>query len=436
VKVLLIHQPDDAGAMTVLPLGAACIAAALEQAGHEVRQLSLAGDPAEDLVACLTGFAAEVIGVSVRNIDDQTRAKPVFFLDSLREAIACCRRLSTAPIVLGGAGFSIFPQSVLAYLEADFGLRGEGEGAFLRLLDCLEQGKAPDGVPSLFRPDMPPLPPGDCLRLGDWPLPRPGRHLALPGLPDQELWVPVQSRRGCPMGCSYCSTPAIEGERRRCRPVGQVVDHLAEFSAAGCDHFFLVDNTFNLPRDYAEALCDRIIEAGLNITWRAILYPWQVSGRLIAKMAKAGCVEVSLGSESGSETMLGNYRKRFPPEEVRRISLLLREHGIRQLGFWLVGGPGEDRCTVQESLEFFDSLPLDALKVTVGLRIYPETPLALQALAEGVVASGDDLLRPRFYLADGLAGWLPDALRAWAAERPHWLLPPMEGDAPPGAAAS
>jgi radical SAM superfamily enzyme YgiQ (UPF0313 family) len=425
VKVLLIHQPDDAGAMTVLPLGAACIAAALERDGHEVRQLALTGDPAEKLEACLADFAAGVIGVSVRNIDDQTRAKPVFFLDGLREAVACCRRLSSAPIVLGGAGFSIFPQSVLSYLKADFGLRGEGERAFALLLDCLEQGKSLDGVPGLFRPDMPASPPGDCLRLGDWPLPRPGRHLALPELPDREFWVPVQSRRGCPMGCSYCSTPAIEGERLRCRPVGQVVDHLAEFAAAGCNHFYMVDNTFNLPRDYAEALCDRIIEAGLNINWRAILYPWQVSGRLIAKMARAGCVEVSFGSESGSETMLGNYRKRFAPEEARKISLLLKENGIRQLGFWLLGGPGEDRCTVQESLEFFDSLPLDALKVTAGLRIYPQTPLAHQALAEGVVAPDDDLLLPRFYLADGLAGWLPDALRVWAAERPHWLLPPL-----------
>jgi radical SAM superfamily enzyme YgiQ (UPF0313 family) len=427
VKVLLIHQADEVGGLSVLPLGAACIAAALERAGHEVRQLA-SGGPLED---CLADFAPQVIGVSVRNIDDQTRVRPVFFLDALKPVIACCRRLSAAPIVLGGAGFSIFPRTVLAWLEADFGIRGEGEGAFLQLLDCLQQGREPEDVPGLIRPDRPPSPPGDGLRLGGWPLPHPGRQLTLPvPPPGQKLWVPVQTRRGCPMRCSYCSTPAIEGERLRCRPVNQVVDHLAECVAAGCDRFFLVDNTFNLPRDYAEALCDRIIASGLDIAWQAILYPWQVSDRLIAKMARAGCVEVSLGSESGSQVMLDSYGKRFAPEEVRRISGLLQEHGIRQLGFWLLGGPGEDRCTVQESLDFIDSLPLSALKVTVGLRIYPQTPLARQALAEGVISPGDDLLQPRFYLAPGLAGWLPDALRAWAAARPHWMLPTLEGDEP------
>jgi hypothetical protein len=51
-------------------------------------------------------------------------------------------------------------------------------------------------------------------------------------------------------------------------------------------------------------------------------------------------------------------------------------------------------------------LHLDALKITVGLRIYPETPLAATALAEGVIAPDEDLLWPRFYLAPPLTDWL------------------------------
>jgi len=428
VKVLLIYQADDAGPMIVLPVGMACIAAALEGAGHEVRQLALDGsDPAGQIHACLETFSAEVIGVSVRNIDDQTRIGTVFLLEGLQKVVAACREFSAAPIVLGGAGYSIFPQSVLSYLQADFGICGEGEGAFLQLLDHLQKKQAPGEIPGLLQPASKTASLSTSLRLADWPLPRPGRHLVVPQpAPGQQLWIPVQTRRGCPMECSYCSTPAIEGDRWRCRPVRQVVDHLTECVAAGCDHFFMVDNTFNLPRNYAESLCDLIIADGLNITWQAILYPSDVSGRLVEKMARAGCAEVSLGCESGSETMLHNYNKRFLPDEVRRISRLLKDHNIRQHGFWLLGGPGEDRCTVQESLDFLDSLELTTLKVTVGLRIYSRTPLAHQARSEGVIAQKDDLLQPRFYLAEGLAGWLPEALRSWARERPHWLLPPLE----------
>ena len=94
--------------------------------------------------------------------------------------------------------------------------------------------------------------------------------------------------------------------------------------------------------------------------------------------------------------------KRFLPDEVWRISDLLATHGIRRMGFLLLGGPGETQVSVEERLAFADSLHLDLLKVTVGMRIYPETPLAKTALQEGVIPPEDDLLFPGFYLTPGL----------------------------------
>ena len=91
--------------------------------------------------------------------------------------------------------------------------------------------------------------------------------------------------------------------------------------------------------------------------------------------------------------------------------------GIQRRGFLLLGGPGETRESVEESLRFADSLNLDALKVTVGLRIYPETPLAATALAEGLIRPDDDLLWPRFYLAPGLRDWLPEGVAAYKTSR-------------------
>ena len=71
------------------------------------------------------------------------------------------------------------------------------------------------------------------------------------------------------------------------------------------------------------------------------------------------------------------------------------------MGFLLIGAPGETPQTIRESLDFAERLALDMFKVTVGVRIYPGSPLEEIARREGVVADDDDLLQPRFYAAPG-----------------------------------
>ena len=136
-------------------------------------------------------------------------------------------------------------------------------------------------------------------------------------------------------------------------------------------------------------------------------------------MAQSGCVEVSLGFESGSETILRRLNKKFTTTQVREASELLAEFGIRRMGFLLLGAPGETRESVLESLEFADSLKLDMLKLTTGIRIYPGTELAEIAREEGVISAEDDLLTPRFYLAQGLDEWLGQTICTWMSGRPY-----------------
>jgi len=138
-------------------------------------------------------------------------------------------------------------------------------------------------------------------------------------------------------------------------------------------------------------------------------------------MARAGCREISLGFESGSDPMLASLNKMFNTEEAKTVAKMFADAGIFRRGFLLLGGPGESRESVEESLAFADSLNLDALKVTVGVRIYPETPLAATALAEGMIRPDDDLLRPRFYLAPRLKDWLPERIASHKAAR-SWVI--------------
>jgi len=92
------------------------------------------------------------------------------------------------------------------------------------------------------------------------------------------------------------------------------------------------------------------------------------------------------------------------------------------MGFLLLGGPGESKGSVEESFTFVDSLNLDAVKVTIGIRIYPGTALAKQAVSEGVIAAEDDLLYPKFYLAPEIKGWLQEIVNDRMKDRPHWMM--------------
>ena len=426
MRVLLISANTEQINMPVLPLGLACVAASVQGAGHEVRMLNLMmqTDTRQALKETIVDFNPEIIGISVRNIDDQKSENSRFLLADVKDVVRICRESSGATIVLGGAGYSIFPQASLDFLEADIGIQGEGESAFLKLLDRLAENKDLSEIPGLFLAGQ--APPSDreyIKSLTNLPLPLPDIHLSMPStLKDQEIWIPFQTRRGCPLDCSYCSTATIEGRTIRMHDPQKVVDIMSKYAEAGFDHFFFVDNTFNLPNSYTETLCKKIISAKQNMTWRCLLYPWKVDVNLIEKMAAAGCKEVSLGFESGSEEVLTRLNKKFKPDDVRLISNILKEYRIRRMGFLLLGGPGETRETVNESLEFADSLNLEAMKITIGIRIYPYTPLAKRARKEGLIQSDDNLLFPRYYIAKDLEGWLRETVNAWRESRPHWIM--------------
>jgi radical SAM superfamily enzyme YgiQ (UPF0313 family) len=333
---------------------------------------------------------------------------PRFLLQNLKEVVGVCRSASKAPIVLGGAGYSIFPESALSYLGADMGIQGEGEVAFPALLSWLERASQGPVPPATYLSDGRQTPAGYAANLDTLPLPEPRLWLEFPG--STAIRIPVQSRRGCPMDCIYCSTSTIEGRAVRRRSPAAVVQWLSGLREAGFRNFYFVDNTFNLPLSYAKDLCRKMIEANLDLDWWAIVYPKWVDAELVELMAKAGCTLVSLGFESGSEAVLQQLHKRFRCSEVRTISEAFAGAGIKRGGFLLLGGPGETRSTVEESLEFADGLQLDALKLTAGIRIYPHTPLASMAFAEGLITPDDNLLLPRFYVTPALRDWLPERL--------------------------
>ncbi|MGD0657812.1 MAG: radical SAM protein [Syntrophorhabdales bacterium] len=422
MRVLFISTNRSKIGMRTVPLGLACVAATARQAGHEVRVLDLldVADVSEGISGLIRNWRPEVVGVSLRNIDDQSMASSRSFVDECNDVIEQVKRVSDAPVVLGGAGYSIFPEVALERSRADMGIWGEGEEGFRLLLERIEARQPLTGVPGLFVRgrglqgartfvkdlDRFPLPDHDLL---DLPY----------GL---GAVLPVQTRRGCPLACSYCSTEMIEGRIIRRRSPKKVVEWIAGWAERGIRQVHFVDNTFNLPVSYARDLCRELAAASSGVVWRCIVYPFHLDENLARLMADAGCVEVSFGFESGCDRMLKAMNKRFDLDDVRRTRRTLRTAGIKCMGFLLLGGPGETRDSVKESLSFTESLELDSLKVSVGVRIYPYTPLADQARREELVPAGDDLLYPRYYMVPGLAEWTRQTVAEYARERKNWIV--------------
>ena len=387
------------------------MAAATRRAGHETRFLDLLGspDPAAAVRQAITQFQPEVIALSIRNVNDQSMQDTKFLLEPVRDVVDACRAASPAKLVVGGAGFSIFPEAALNYLGAAYGVCGEGEVVFPALLERIQRGLDAVGLPGVYafggpapttrifaeELDLLPMPDADLWASAD---PK-----------DPEVWVPVQTRRGCPLACSYCSTPELEGTDVRMRSPALVVEHVAQVAEAGFHKLYFVDNTFNLPPHYALELCRRLAELHLDLAWRCILYPHMVTEELVTAMAEAGCVEVSLGFESGCPKVLEAMNKRFRPAEVREISDRLAAHGIRRLGFLLLGWPRRDEgIGGREPRLRSVAGPGDAQ----GLRGHPPLsahPTGAAAVEEGVVAAEDDLLTPRFYLRPELEDYIRQA---------------------------
>jgi radical SAM superfamily enzyme YgiQ (UPF0313 family) len=139
-------------------------------------------------------------------------------------------------------------------------------------------------------------------------------------------------------------------------------------------------------------------------------------------MAKAGCREVSLGFESGCDDILKEMNKHFLSKDVREAARMLVDNDIHTMGFLMLGGPGETRDTVEESLAFVSTLNLDALKITFGIRIYPHTKLARTAVEDRLISEEDDLLFPKFYMVKGLEDWMQETVAKEIHEHRNWIL--------------
>jgi radical SAM superfamily enzyme YgiQ (UPF0313 family) len=424
MKILLVSANREHSPYPVFPIGLSYLAGSLAAAGHELSVLDLCfeQEPETALAERLASFSPALAVVSLRNIDNVTWPGCRSYLAGVRDVVSICR--GPARVVVGGSGFSLMPREIMAYLDADYGVVGEGEEVLPRLAELIGQGSCPSGLPGVlvrgvdgFRPSQP------VERIAS-----PGRSLFdVTRYQRQGGMANVQTKRGCPFACIYCTYPLLEGRRMRLRPISAIIDEIRDLvEGYGVSYIYFVDDIFNYPSDFAEQLCRAMTAAQLAINWSAFINPAFMPPGLLDVMLAAGCDAVEYGTESGSPLMLRNLGKAFTVADVREASRLCRERQVDFAHYILFGGPGETRETILESFSLMDELEPTAVITMTGIRIFPGTPLHRTALDEGVIDSDTDLLEPTFYISPAVRDEMAGLVTSEAIKRRNWVVPGLE----------
>jgi len=417
----------------VVPNGLACVASALDSAGHQVRFLDLCftRHPVESAREATLAFRPDVIGVSVRNIDNSDAIALRHYTPEARDVLHALRDAApAAKVIAGGAAFGVAPEALFRDLAVDYAVAGDGERASVALVDALCSGTPIEALPGLVRDRDGRVvftPPGEDADLDSLPQPSLHRWIDLARYQRNGATIPIQTKRGCVYKCIYCTYRNVEGWGYRTRDPELVADEIEELKLrAGVHHFDFVDSTFNSPPGHAIEVCEAITRRKLGVQLDTTNFtPATASSELLSAMKAAGFRSLGITAESASDPVLEKLEKGFNAAKVREVAERVESHGIKTLWIFLIGGPGETRLTVEETLAFarWRLLRGDAVYLTVGLRIYPGTTLHRIAIAEGVVPADNTLLDPAFYFSSKLQfDKTVSRLKQFASDHPRFMF--------------
>ncbi len=424
-RVLLLSANRCDFPYPVFPLGLAMVDTALRRAGHITAWYDCQA-PGPALASVVRTFRPDFLGLSLRNIDDVVFKRRQTYYGTLIELCRELRRLTDRPLIVGGSGFSIFPRVLLELTGADYGLVGEGETGLVQLLAALEAGTVPADLPGLvFRQD-------GAVRVNPRALPAGAAAWSEPVERPPELaahylrtssMLNVQTQRGCPFECCYCTYPWLEGARQRRRDPEVVAEEFAAIERAGGRYAFIVDSVFNSSPTHVRETGEALLRRRVKLHWGCFLRPQGLTRELMRLMARAGLRHIEFGTDSFCDTVLAAYGKHFTFADVAHAHELARAEGLDACHFIIAGGPGETAATLEEGFRNSRHLTGAVILALPGMRVYPGTPLFALARRQPGFPAEEELLEPRFYFSPELS---PQAVQAaledFARRAPNWIV--------------
>lgn len=434
MRVLLIATNREARPSYAVPAGVAYLQNALLEAGHQAQIVDLCFEPDERLEAVvtkeMTSFQPDLVGVSIRNVDNETYLRYRGNLGDVKIVIETCRASSDVPIVLGGSAFSLMPVEIMKLLGVDLGVVGEGEPAIVAIADAMRDRRVLDCAPGLVRLVGGEVMTSEPARVTD-PASiraprtfRPDPRYFSSAVVGPQPTYGIQTKRGCTFRCSYCPVPSIEGKRFRLRAPDEIVNEMRHVrDLAGVHRFFITDSIFNLPKRHAIAVCRALVDSRLDVTWMAYTNPLQYDQELTDLFREAGCETLNFGLDAGCDEMLSSLQKDFARKDIVHATRCAHESGVRIVHSLLLGGPGETVDTVAATLDTMAECRPHILTIAFGIRLYPQTPLWRSL---GVDSTAVNMLEPLFYVNESLGSdecsQILESIRKFIDDHPKMMV--------------
>lgn len=396
MRILLLAMPDTGDwldhVMRLPNLALASLAGSIE--GHDVRILDLVlvkENLKRSLEQHLDSFSPDLVGMSSMTFQFDTM---------IRIAKYIRRKLPGAKIAAGGYHPTLMYHEIAAEtpdIPIDFIIRGEGEATFRELVESLSKSASDfssiDGLS--WRNSS-----------GAWAH-NPERALlnleCLP-LPDRSVRLEkrfhifgeridvIETSRGCPLRCNFCSIRKMYGATFRPFPIERIVADLKSLKSDGIGLVFFADDNITYNANHFKSVCKAIIENGLN----DLEYSIQASALGIAKnpdlvelMDRANVRLIELGLESMDPSVIKLMKKATSIEINREAVRLLKKHHMCITALFIIGFPDDTRQSIQNSFRDLMALKPDALYCQF-ITPYPKTEIREMLMAEGLVANPDD----------------------------------------------
>jgi anaerobic magnesium-protoporphyrin IX monomethyl ester cyclase len=307
----------------------------------------------------------ETIG-QIRAYGPDLLAFPIHAIPSFADTITWIKEIKREigkPVLVGGYEFGFLQRACFVHPEIDFGLYGETVRSLPEFLDAFCRGGAYARIKGLiYREDGETVlnPPAASVPLDEFPFP--ARQLLKNSLyfshvSQHRNYTVIVSSRGCPFRCSFC---AIASTGFDARSPESVVEEMRQchrdFDIREFDFF---DPLMLHDRERAIAIAEGILHSGMNILWSCRSRTDTVDKEMLAILARSGLVRIFYGIESGEEGILRKMNKGCSLVDIRRVIEMTNECGIRPLGFFQIGAPGDTEESARKTIAFAKSLPLD-----------------------------------------------------------------------------
>jgi magnesium-protoporphyrin IX monomethyl ester (oxidative) cyclase len=369
------------------PLGLAWIAAVLEMAGHKVRVIDspTEGVDLKTFINEVKSWSPDVVGI--------TSITPTIY-KAYDAAKAIKEYDKDLPVIMGGPHVTFMYEEALSN-GVDVVVRGEGEYTTLELVNTMEKdGLDAERLKSIrglaFRRD------GEVVRTPDRPpirnldeLPPPARHLlpmdkyTLFGKPIRIIHA--MASRGCPYGCSYCSTSYFWGRMIRYRSAEAVADEIEDaVNKYKTNIVAFTDDEFTLGKRFVYDFLREIRERGLDISFSCGSRVDTIDRDMMAKLKEHGCTALYFGVESGSQDTINRVGKNITLEQANRVFQWAKEINIDHVGSFIIGFPWETIDDTKNTVRFAMKLNPTYAQFTVATP-YPGTPLYYQAVNENLI---------------------------------------------------